>query len=66
MAGAATGRTLNREVEMADTKKERFTTLSPILDNDRGKQTEAPVFNGDLPADNVGYLPQEKKSGKGY
>jgi hypothetical protein len=51
---------------MADTKKERFTTLSPILDNDRGKQTEAPVFNGDLPADNVGYLPQEKKSGKGY
>jgi len=44
--------------------KERFTTLSPVLDTEQGKATGYPVFNGDLPADNVGYLPKEGERGK--
>ena len=41
-----------------------FTTLSPILDNDRGKQTKYTTFNGDVPPDNVGFIPKEQSNGK--
>lgn len=45
-------------------QSERFTTLSPILDNDRGKQTDYPGFNGDVPPNDVGLVPRENDNGK--
>lgn len=44
---------------ITETRPTRFTTLSPTIDNDHGKQTTYKPFD-EMPPDPAGYLPKEK------
>jgi len=47
-----------------ESRKERFTTLSPTVDDGRGQNTRVnPAFT-DTPPDPLGYVPKEKNDGK--
>lgn len=47
-------------------KPERFTTLSPILDGDKGQDKNYGAFDGEVPKDNAGFIPKEEKRGEDY